>query len=287
MSIVHEAYLVLLQWQSDPLLPSYDTNSLMLENELLLERYSSPSHFLYHDLGDGLLFQHNRAYDGHQIRVQLRENNHKSPAKFVRGRGRFPFPAPPEGEAVGVAMDKQVPVDTARGAANHGHIQDHSSSATQRINVNPIDLANTGHHTFTTFTVPHPYQSLPSPDTPSAPKERVMPYNPLRANSASTTNSASPSPSAVSQHQSSVSGAVPHYHYPMTMGYYPGQQWHYPAYPYAYPFMPTGYMPFAPPSYPSTPDNSGYPSAPYAGWVAVGDAQKVCGNGPFRHQAFR
>ena len=185
-----------------------------------------------------------------------------------------------------MAMDKQVPVDLVRGVVDPSHIQDHSGSAAQRVNVNAVDLTNTGHHIFTSFTVPHPYQSLPSPDTPSAPKERVAPYNPLRANSAGTANSASPSPSTVSQHQPSVSGAVQHYPYPMTMGYYPGQQWHYPAYPYAYPFMPPGYMPFVPPSYPSTPDNSGYPSAPYTGWMAVGDAQKVCGEGSFRCQAF-
>ncbi|TCD68103.1 hypothetical protein EIP91_011556 [Steccherinum ochraceum] len=217
--------------------------------------------------------EHNRLHDGHQIRVQLRENNlSKSPWKFARGRGRVFSSTPSEGE--------------------NGYPGPRNDTSNEQGGINGAEHTQGGFHTReSTFSVYHPSadhpaappistsfpyagvaHNLPSPETPSVSKERSVGYHPARTHSSSTNTSISPSPSTISQSHAPFPGAMSQYPLHMAMGFYPSQQWMqpYPQYPYPYAFLPPGYVA----SHSSTPDGTGFPAGPHAGWVAVNDAQK-------------
>ena len=236
--------------------------------------------FYYPSRCSPLAIQHNQPHDGHQIRVQLRENNPKgSPYKFVRGRIRAPLNAGAESEVGTLTAHSQSSSEVSRGAddmsylQNRPNMQDPTSSVQRAIGV---DSTN-GPPAFTPFALPTAAHNLPSPDTPSVSKERTVVYNPIRANSTSTTDSMSPSPSTTSHQRTSMATAIPQYTFPIAMGYYPNQQWMqaYPAYPYAFPFIPPGYMHCPQAPYPSTQDGTPYPSGPSTGWPSSNDVHKV------------
>lgn len=202
--------------------------------------------------------------------MQLRESNHaRSPWKFARGRGRVPLGVPPEHvEHACSTTTSQSPVRAAEVAYTQSrpNSQDPISGlhgagiSNGPVGFNPYAFAGMTHH-------------LPSPDTPSVSKDRAPAYYPVRANSTSTTTtSVSPSPSTLGQPQAHMPSAVPHYPFPMNMGYYPSQWMQpYTPYTYAYSFMPGPQTPYS-----SMPDGSGYPSALHSGqWVAMSDAHKV------------
>ncbi|KAH8099297.1 hypothetical protein BXZ70DRAFT_291551 [Cristinia sonorae] len=230
--------------------------------------------FKYSDAGArAVAGEHNRLHDGHQIRVQLRENNpHRSPWKAVRARGKAPVIAPEQTTHQGAMHSGQNIDDAGRGASNTGQNSVGQDTQNTHASVHCIPTANN----IPTGYLPFPWhdssRNLPSPETAGLPK---APY-PVRTDSTSTTASVSPSPSTLAQPQAAMPATIPQYPFPMGMGYYPNQPWMQPyvPYPYTYPYMPHGYIPCPQTAFSASQDGGAYPHGTQLSWPAVNDSNK-------------
>lgn len=184
-------------------------------------------------------FQHNRIYDGRQIRVQLRDNNpQRNPWRLNRMRDRVPHFAPPprhggQGEFQG---DPSFgPPMRSWGSC----IQEQRPRTRLEQDAHPYKPFQP-QGDFTKGSIHHVGGNTVTHDSPPTMQNL---YGGLRAPSASTSVSVSPPPS-VAGSQPAMSTSFSHQ---PGVGFYAPQPWlhSYPPYPYTFPMVPSymGYQP--------------------------------------------
>ncbi|CAL1694040.1 unnamed protein product [Somion occarium] len=203
--------------------------------------------------------EHNRIYDGRQIRVQLRDTNpQRSPWRFTRGRGRMHHFTPPPRLYHGVSSDMY-------GESTHGSLGLTPTTTSETI------VASESSGTYMSSVSP----VAESKHRSSGSSESIQgnsQFEVQRTQSANTNPSISTTPSSMAY--PTTVGPVAQYPIP-PMGYFP-QQWmpaYPPSYPYGFPFL-AGYMGFPPSTTQQTSGEGPAAGGAQAAWMGANNMYK-------------